>query len=312
MSDTPSNAEAKQRLESTSRNDLCPCGSGKKYKKCHLRDDEAALAPAPVTPDARAALVSGWRLFEQRRPGAAEKKFNEALALDASLVDAVVGVGMAKLSQGDKVAAVERFNDAIARQSDVASKLKAEGVTDAFSRPDAQSFIRASHALGCLAYDDGEYETAQSTLAAVYGIDAGPVGTEARLVAAKALVKLSRPAEAVPLLEAAAAFPAAAGRAHMGLSLARFLSGDTEGARTALEAAVASNAHLGPAILGQVRSRVDNPALAVPGSKDEAVVYAQAFGDVWTDGAKAFLAAVLSGEPVTARTLAPADLPSAP
>ena len=26
----------------TGRNDECPCGSGKKYKKCHLQADEAA------------------------------------------------------------------------------------------------------------------------------------------------------------------------------------------------------------------------------------------------------------------------------
>ena len=28
------------RLKSTGRNDLCPCGSGKKYKMCHLDADE--------------------------------------------------------------------------------------------------------------------------------------------------------------------------------------------------------------------------------------------------------------------------------
>ena len=31
-----------ERLKKTGRNDSCPCGSGKKYKKCHLRDDEEA------------------------------------------------------------------------------------------------------------------------------------------------------------------------------------------------------------------------------------------------------------------------------
>ncbi len=30
------------RLKNTGRNDPCPCGSGKKYKKCHLAEDEAA------------------------------------------------------------------------------------------------------------------------------------------------------------------------------------------------------------------------------------------------------------------------------
>ena len=29
-----------KRLKETGRNDLCPCGSGKKYKKCHLANDE--------------------------------------------------------------------------------------------------------------------------------------------------------------------------------------------------------------------------------------------------------------------------------
>lgn len=31
-----------ERLKTTGRNDSCPCGSGKKYKKCHLAEDEAA------------------------------------------------------------------------------------------------------------------------------------------------------------------------------------------------------------------------------------------------------------------------------
>ena len=31
-----------ERLKSTGRNDTCPCGSGKKYKKCHLAEDETA------------------------------------------------------------------------------------------------------------------------------------------------------------------------------------------------------------------------------------------------------------------------------
>jgi len=30
-----------ERLKSVGRNDQCPCGSGKKYKKCHRQEDEA-------------------------------------------------------------------------------------------------------------------------------------------------------------------------------------------------------------------------------------------------------------------------------
>lgn len=35
-------SEYLKRLKENGRNDPCPCGSGKKYKKCHLPQDEAA------------------------------------------------------------------------------------------------------------------------------------------------------------------------------------------------------------------------------------------------------------------------------
>ena len=34
--------EALERIKSTGRNTPCPCGSGKKYKKCHLSSDADA------------------------------------------------------------------------------------------------------------------------------------------------------------------------------------------------------------------------------------------------------------------------------
>jgi hypothetical protein len=80
------------------------------------------------------------------------------------------------------------------------------------------------------------------------------------------------------------------------LALAQFLTGDKTAAAASLESAHQSNPYMGAAILGQVRRRVDNPAAAIPGSKEEAVVYAQAFGDVWDDQAKAFLASLLGYE----------------
>ena len=39
----------------TGRNDECPCGSGKKYKKCHLQADEAAQSAALAKVNAEAA-----------------------------------------------------------------------------------------------------------------------------------------------------------------------------------------------------------------------------------------------------------------
>jgi septal ring factor EnvC (AmiA/AmiB activator) len=54
-----STTEAAERLKTAGRNDDCPCGSKKKYKKCHLRADEEAvskqLAEAQTKADAAAA-----------------------------------------------------------------------------------------------------------------------------------------------------------------------------------------------------------------------------------------------------------------
>jgi len=41
-----SSSDYAMRLKTTGRNERCPCGSGRKYKKCHLAEDEAASAAA--------------------------------------------------------------------------------------------------------------------------------------------------------------------------------------------------------------------------------------------------------------------------
>lgn len=42
------------RLKNTGRNDKCPCGSGKKYKKCHLASDEEAKRKEMLELEAKA------------------------------------------------------------------------------------------------------------------------------------------------------------------------------------------------------------------------------------------------------------------
>jgi tetratricopeptide (TPR) repeat protein len=286
-------AEARARLGATGRNDACPCGSGKKYKKCHLPADEQAAAPAPETPDAQALLTEGWRLFEQRRPGAAEKEFRAALALDAKLDDAHVGIGMSRLSAGNAEGAKEELGIVLASGEAAAEKMKTDGVKDAFSKPEAQPFIRAAHALGCLAYDEERYEEAVKDLARVHAIDDGSVGVEARLIAAKALMKLERPADAAALLAPATKIEEGKGRAELGLALAEFAAGNEAQARASLGTALDANPHHGKTLLGRVRRRVENLAGARPGSLEEALLYTQTYGDVWTDPAKKFLETVL-------------------
>ncbi|HEU5076740.1 MAG TPA: SEC-C metal-binding domain-containing protein [Polyangiaceae bacterium] len=47
-----------ERLKNTKRNDPCPCGSGRKYKKCHLEQDEAALHAASKAAAEAAAVAA--------------------------------------------------------------------------------------------------------------------------------------------------------------------------------------------------------------------------------------------------------------
>ena len=306
-------AKARERLEAAGRNDPCPCGSGKKYKKCHLAADELATIVPPEPPDAKELLTNGWRLFEQRRPGAAEKEFRAALAADASLQDARVGIGMARLSAGNSAGAKEELSAVVAAGEKEMAKLrsKAHGdeKKDAFSQPELQPFIRAAHALGCLAYDEERFADAVTELERVHAVDDGSVGIEARLIAAKALMKLEKPADVIPLLEPATKLEGGQGRANLGLALAHFAAGSEAQATKALTAALEANGHYGKTLLGRIRRRVDNIAGAQPGSVEEALLYAQTYGDVWTDAAKKFLEKTLAEKP--AATAPAAEAPAA-
>ena len=63
--------EYMERLKSTGRNDACLCGSGKKYKKCHLQEDEAKRSKdlAKAAEEAAAKAAS-----EEEAEGTEEKK----------------------------------------------------------------------------------------------------------------------------------------------------------------------------------------------------------------------------------------------
>ena len=280
---------ARSRLAATGRNELCPCGSGKKYKKCHLAEDEGSSIAAPAAPDPDAMLAAGWRLFEQRRPGAAEKEFRSALSIRPDWAEALAGIGLAKLQSGDNEAAREEFRHVQRASTTLADGLRASGAKDAFTRKEAQAYIRSCHALGCLAFDEKKYDDALVELERVYAIDEGPVGTEARLIAGVALIKLGRSEEAARVLEVAAASEAGGSRAPMSLALAHFLSGNNGAAEAALEKALIGNAALGKVLLGRVAKRVANFGAAAPGSRDEAFGYVQTYGDAWDASAKRFL-----------------------
>jgi tetratricopeptide (TPR) repeat protein len=287
--------EARAHLAAVGRNDPCHCGSGKKYKKCHLAADESGAAAPPEAPDPRKMVANAWGLFEQRRPGAAEREFRAALALDPNFVEARVGIGMARLSANDVDAAKIELSAVVASAEQDLAKLRADKVTDAFTRPEVQPFIRAAHALGCLAYDQDRYADALVDLERVFSIDSGAVGTEARLIAAKALMKQDKAADAITVLEPATASETGGSRARMGLALAHSAVGAKAEAQAHLTAALEANPYFAKAVLGRIRRRVENLAGTQPGSVEEALVYAQTYGDVWTDEAKKMLVSALEG-----------------
>ena len=296
--------EARARLAGTGRNDSCPCGSGKKYKKCHLVKDEGALAAPVVAPDPEEMLATGWRLFEQRRPGAAEKSFRTALALRPEWADALAGIGLARLQSGDNEGARKEFSEVQRVSESVATELRGTGAKDAFARKESQAFVRSCHALGCLDFDEKKYDAALVELERVYAVDEGPVGTEARLIAGIALIKLNRAAEAVTVLEVAAKSDAGAGRAPMSLALAHFLAGNSKAAEAALETALAANGNLGKVLLGRIPKRAANLGAATPGSREEAFGYVQTYGDAWEDTAKKFLEGYMDGRAALHKTAA--------
>jgi len=94
-------------------------------------------------------LAEGWRLFEQRRPAAAEKEFRAALALKPDWADALVAIGLRACDRATRMLRARsstRFC-ACPKNCHRAARVRAK---DAFSRKEAQAYLRASHALGCL------------------------------------------------------------------------------------------------------------------------------------------------------------------
>jgi len=86
------------------RNDPCPCGSGKKYKKCCLASDEAAAraAQSAAVPERRPALASYVQEHDQ---------LDELTAASNAVVDMV--------QAGDLNAAEQAAHELLARFPDV-------------------------------------------------------------------------------------------------------------------------------------------------------------------------------------------------
>ncbi len=131
------------------RNQPCPCGSGKKYKQCHLDADEAArVAALPPQPTARVIGKTGFGNYDDIDPldrlsnGAvdlinagrleeAERMCQQLLVEFPDLPDGHMRLGLLHRRRGDNHKAAEhlRLAAAMARSDDnidLADSLDAE------------------------------------------------------------------------------------------------------------------------------------------------------------------------------------------
>jgi tetratricopeptide (TPR) repeat protein len=114
------------------RNDLCPCNSGKKYKKCCMAGDEAAARAArPAQPAAVPARRPSWASYVQEHDeltetsnavvdmvqagnlDAAEQAAHELLARFPDVHDGYDRLGMVYEARGDRRQAADYYRKAI-------------------------------------------------------------------------------------------------------------------------------------------------------------------------------------------------------
>jgi tetratricopeptide (TPR) repeat protein len=97
-----------------SRNDPCPCGSGKRYKHCHGQE-VLAIAALPASQSNTVLALMHRALAAQRATHYAEAAalYDQALALDPKQADALHMRGVVALSQGDHRRATQWIQAAI-------------------------------------------------------------------------------------------------------------------------------------------------------------------------------------------------------
>jgi len=107
------------------RNQPCPCGSGKKYKRCCLPKDEAAVSEALSQPDPLCDFE--WdddhldedsnavvHLIHEGRLDEAEMAARELLARYPQVVDGLERLAMVYDARGDAKQAAEYYRKAVA------------------------------------------------------------------------------------------------------------------------------------------------------------------------------------------------------
>lgn len=103
----------RERHKAIGRNDTCTCGSGKKYKKCHLAaDDEAInaeLTRLKAVADAEAAAKAEAEEEGQATSArAGSKRKSQGMSTSAARENKSAGQASARKSKGDKSQSLPR------------------------------------------------------------------------------------------------------------------------------------------------------------------------------------------------------------
>jgi tetratricopeptide (TPR) repeat protein len=103
-----------------SRNDPCPCGSGKRYKQCHGVAPAAASTASSTsqTTDVLAVMYRALAAQQAGRLAEARALYDQALAIDPGQADALHMRGVVSLTEGDPESAITFIEAAIAKGLD--------------------------------------------------------------------------------------------------------------------------------------------------------------------------------------------------
>ncbi len=197
-------------MHSITRNDPCPCGSGKKHKKCCL-----AQADAP----AESAYNLGVAAYGAERFDEAVAHFRRALALRPDLAEAHNNLGLIFLIQGRLEESAGAFRSALA------------------ARPD---YVKALFNLAGVEARRGDLPAAIETYRRLLAFT--PDDADARHQLGKALLRLGRADESADCLERALALNPACAEAWINLANARINQHRGEDAVTCCERALALKA----------------------------------------------------------------------
>lgn len=107
-------------MKKPDRNAPCPCGSGKKYKKCCLASAKEPSAVSQSAQSARTYYNLGMTFLEQGKPDAAISCYRKALALKPDYAEAYVNFGNVLFEQGNLDEAIENHRKALLHKPDFA------------------------------------------------------------------------------------------------------------------------------------------------------------------------------------------------